>query len=456
VIAEEHDIFGDGVNVAARLEALAEPGGICVSRVVRDQVRDKLDFAFEDMGGQSVKNIARPVRAYALRSERVASPPTHRLPARRNRTIIGTAAAAALIVVCLAWWFWPADALFSRAGKSADQAAAFATPMPTAPAAVSISRPFVAPRLSIVVLPFTNLSSDTGQQYFADGITEDLTTDLSRISDMFVISRNTAFTYRNKPVDTKQIGRELGVRYVLEGSVQRSGNRMRVTAQLIDAETDSHLWTERFDRDMGDLFVLQNEITSRLANALGAELIAAEAARPTDTPDVLDYILRGRAALLKPASRDSLAEGVSLFEQALSLDPRSVEAQTRLADLLAGRVLNGMTGSAVADLARADELIERALAASPRYALAHVVKGDAMRAHNRCEEAILEYESALCIQFQLAGRIKWSGLVQALRRVDRRGDPTSGASHPPQPPRPPDRYLVRLDWDGASAPIAHR
>ena len=212
MIAEEHDIFGDGVNVAARLEALAEPGGICVSRVVRDQVRDKLDFAFEDMGGQSVKNIARPVRAYALRSERVASPPTHRLPARRNRTIIGTAAAAALIVVCLAWWFWPADALFSRAGKSADQAAAFATPMPTAPAAVSISRPFVAPRLSIVVLPFTNLSSDTGQQYFADGITEDLTTDLSRISDMFVISRNTAFTYRNKPVDTKQIGRELGVR----------------------------------------------------------------------------------------------------------------------------------------------------------------------------------------------------------------------------------------------------
>ena len=265
VIIDEGDIYGDGVNVAARLEALAEPGGICVSRVVRDQVRDKLDFAFEDMGGQSVKNIARPVRAYALRSERVASPPTHRLPARRNRTIIGTAAAAALIVVCLAWWFWPADALFSRAGKSADQAAAFATPMPTAPAAVSISRPFVAPRLSIVVLPFTNLSSDTGQQYFADGITEDLTTDLSRISDMFVISRNTAFTYRNKPVDTKQIGRELGVRYVLEGSVQRSGNRMRVTAQLIDAETDSHLWTERFDRDMGDLFVLQNEITSRLA-----------------------------------------------------------------------------------------------------------------------------------------------------------------------------------------------
>jgi adenylate cyclase len=284
--------------------------------------------------------------------------------------------------------------------------------MPTAPAAASISQPLVAPRLSIVVLPFANLSSDPDQRYFADGITEDLTTDLSRISDMFVISRNTAFTYRNKPVDTKQIGRELGVGYVLEGSVRRSGNRLRVTAQLIDAETDSHLWTERFDRDMGDLFVLQNEITSRLANALGAELVAAEVARPTDTPDVLDYILRGRAALLKPASRDSLAEAVRLFEHALSLDPRSVEAQTRLAGSLAGRVLNGMTGSAAADLARADELIDRALAASPRYALAHVVKGDAMRAQNRCEEAILEYESALASNSNLPGVLNGLGLCK--------------------------------------------
>jgi adenylate cyclase len=263
-----------------------------------------------------------------------------------------------------------------------------------------------------VVLPFANLSNDPDQQYFADGITEDLTTDLSRISGMLVISRNTAFTYRNKPVDTKQIGRELGVRYVLEGSVQRSGNRLRVSARLIDAETDTHLLTERFDRDAGDLFVLQNEITSRLANALGAELVAAEAARPTDTPDALDYILRGRAALLKPASRDSLAEAVSLFEHALSLDPRSVEAQARLAGTLAGRVLNGMTGSAAADLARADELIDRALAASPRYPLAHVGKGDAMRAQNRCEEAILEYESALASNPNLPGVLNGLGLCK--------------------------------------------
>jgi TolB-like protein len=146
--------------------------------------------------------------------------------------------------------------------------------MPMGPAVTPIAQPLVAPRLSIVVLPFANLSNDPEQQYFSDGITEDLTTDLSRLPGMFVISRNTAFTYRNKPVDTKQIGRDLGVHYALEGSVQRSGNQVRFTAQLIDAATDAHLWAERFDRDTGDLFVLQNEITSRIANTLNLELIA--------------------------------------------------------------------------------------------------------------------------------------------------------------------------------------
>ena len=156
---------------------------------------------------------------------------------------------------------------------------------------------------------------------------------------MFVISRNTAFTYRNKQIDTKQIGRELGVRYALEGSVRRSGNQLRVTAQLIDAETDAHLWAERFDRDTADLFVLQNEITSRIARALNLEIIAAEAARPTDNPDALNYILRGRAAIPKPPSRNNSVEAISLFERALALDPTSVEAQSWLADTLATRML---------------------------------------------------------------------------------------------------------------------
>src|SRR6516162_2968971 len=173
------------------------------------------------------------------------------------------------------------------------------------------------PPLSIVVLPFANLSSDPEQRYFADGITDDLTTDLSRIENAFVISRNTAFTYMDKPVDAKQIGRELGVRYVLEGSIRRSGDQIRVNAQLIDAETAAHIWAERFDRTASGLFALQDEITSRIAVALDLELVAAEAGRPTEHPDVRDYIFRGYAVGSKPPTRENYAEAIRLFECAL-------------------------------------------------------------------------------------------------------------------------------------------
>jgi adenylate cyclase len=271
------------------------------------------------------------------------------------------------------------------------------TTSPAVAAATSVAQPAIAPRLSIVVLPFANLSNDADQQYFADGITEDLTTDLSRIANMVVISRNTAFTYRNKPVDARQIGRELGVRYVLEGSVQRSGNQLRVTAQLIDAATDTHLWAERFDRDTGDLFALQNEITGRIANALGVELIAAEAAQPTENPDALDYILRGRAAWNKGPTRDNYAQAISLFERALALDPRSVDAQSSLASALANGVNTGVTDSAAADIARAEGLAGQALAASPRSLLAHWTKGQVLRWQGRCEEAIPEYETVIAL-----------------------------------------------------------
>jgi TolB-like protein len=247
------------------------------------------------------------------------------------------------------------------------------------------------------VLPFTNLSNDPEQEYFADGITEDLTTDLSRIADMVVISRNTAFTYQGKRVDTKQIGRELNVRYVLEGSVRRSGNQIRINAQLIDAETDAHLWAERFDGDMGDLFALQNEVTSRIANALRVELIIAEAARPIENPVALDCVLRGRAASEKPRSREAKAEAIEWFERALALDRRSVEAQIHLAVVLVSRPLNGISDWVAADLARADELVDLVLAASPRSALAHVVRGQVLRGQGRPEEAILAYETALAL-----------------------------------------------------------
>jgi len=232
IIVDGDDIFGDGVNVAARLEALSAPDGICISRMVRDQIRDRLAYTFEDLGERSVKNITRPVRVYAFRPEAIAD-----------------------------------------------------LPAPNVLSSPPSLQPAVAPRLSIVVVPFANLGNDPEQQYFADGITEDLTTDLSRIADMFVISRNTAFTYKDKRVDTRQIGRDLGVRYLLEGSLRRSGNQIRVNAQLIDAAIDAHLWAERFDGDMGDLLALENEVTSRIAVALNLELLGAEAARPSERPD---------------------------------------------------------------------------------------------------------------------------------------------------------------------------
>jgi adenylate cyclase len=385
VIAEGDDIFGDGVNVAARLEALAEPGGICVSDVVHNQIRGKLPYPLEDGGEQNVKNIALPVRVYALRPEAIADLPATSVPVagqRRRRSAL-PAIAVAIVAMLLAavggWWLWPT--------------------IPAITGAPSIGQPLSASRLSIVVLPFANLSNDPEQQYFADGIAEDLTTDLSRIRHSFVISRNTAFTYRNKPVDTRQIGRELGVRYVLEGSVRRAGNKVRVNAQLIDAATDAHLWAEQFDGDTGDLLALQNEITSRIAIALNVELTSREAGRPADNPDALDYILRARAAYWKPNSNsgEKFAETARLYEQALALDPHSVEAQSQLANMLAIRGGNRWSDSPAADFRRAEELVGQALAAAPRDWLAHYAKGALRRWQGRCDEAIPEHEMAAAL-----------------------------------------------------------
>jgi TolB-like protein len=279
VIADGGDIYGDGVNIVARLEALSEPGGLCISRTVHDQVLDKLPYAFDDIGEQTLRNIARPVRVYALGRAAVAvlSSVTAKAPPRATRR---------------------------RATRRRE-----------------------LPRLSIVVLPFTNLSNDPDQEYFADGITDDLTTDLSRISDNFVISRNTAFTYKGKPTDTKQIGRELGVRYVLEGSVRRTGDQVRVNARLIDTESGAHLWADRFDTDRANLAEAQSEITGRLAWALNIELLS-DASRRIErenavNPDARDLVMRGWASWYRPASLANGQEALRAFERALEIDPRS-------------------------------------------------------------------------------------------------------------------------------------
>jgi TolB-like protein/class 3 adenylate cyclase len=389
VIVEEHDIFGDGVNVAARLEALAEPGGICASRVVRDQVRDKLDYTFEDLGEQQVKNITRPVRVFALRLEPIADPPAER-----------------------------------------------------GPAAVPISTPSSPPPLSIVVLPFANLGNDPEQEYFADGITEDVTTDLSRIAGMFVISRNTAFTYKGKHIDTRRVGRELRVRYVLAGSVQRLRNGVRISAQLIDAEADAHLWAERFDRDEADLFAVQDEITRQIAIALHLRLISAENVKLPGNLDALHYVLRGRAANFKPYSRETVKERVSMFENALALDPQSAEAQSRLAEVLVERVLNGLGDAAPNDLTRAQELIAQASVAWPWSAYPHYVKGRLLRAQHRLVDATSEFEAALAFDRNLVAAawcLAWcrlyaglldevTPLIQQVIRLSPR-DPSIGARY---------------------------
>jgi TolB-like protein/Tfp pilus assembly protein PilF len=253
-----------------------------------------------------------------------------------------------------------------------------------------------APHLSIVVLPFADFSDRPDRRHFADRITDDLTTGLSRFTSMVVTSRTTAATYRNKPFDARQIGRELGVRYVLEGSVQRFPNHIRVNARLIDARTDSHLWAGQFDRDPADPFAVQDEIGKRSEVRVYHELLSWEGSRPTEHPDALEYILRGRAAQI-PFDRDNYAEAIGFFDQALAVDPHSAEAQGWLADALARRALDEMTDAAAADISRATGLATQAVAASPRSAFSHSAQGQVLCAQNRYKDAIPAFETARAI-----------------------------------------------------------
>jgi TolB-like protein/class 3 adenylate cyclase len=298
ILIEGDDILGDGVNIAARLEGIAEPGGICISSSAYEQVRGKVPVEFADLGEQILKNIARPIRAYAV-------------------------------------------------GLSANHIDRLVQPTSS------------APHLSLVVLPFANIGGDPEQEYFVDGVTESLTTDLSRINGAFVIARNTAFTFKGKAVDVRKLGRELNVRYVLEGSVQRGDNRLRVNVQLIDAETSNHLWAERFDKPIADLFEMQDEIVSRLANALDAELIAAEARRAecSPRPDAMDLVFQGSSWFNKGLTPNSLARARSFFEKALVLDPENIEAMVGLARVDTSLGASFMTDDYSARLAAAETTI---------------------------------------------------------------------------------------------------
>ena len=305
VIVEGKDIYGDGVNIAARLEGLAEPGGICVSRTVRNQVRDKLPYAFEDMGEQSVKNIARPLRVYRVHLD--------------------------------------------RAGATTAEPTRPALPLPNKP--------------SIAVLPFQNMSGDAEQEYFADGIVEDLITALSHVKWLFVIARNSSFVYKGKVADVKQVARELGVRYVLEGSVRRGGNRVRITGQLIEAATGSHIWADRFDGALADVFDLQDQVTASVVGAIEPKLRTAEIERaqrkPTDSLDAYDLYLRALPHFhaLTFAGSD---EALRLLRRAFELDPTYALAAALAARCYAYRGAQGWA----ADLnEEADEAVRLAHAA---------------------------------------------------------------------------------------------
>ena len=342
------DLMGDGVNVAARLEGLAEPGGVCVSEDAWRQVRDRLKEGFVDLGEKALKNIARPMRVYALSPG--SAPEAH------------------------------------------------------APSAAPVNKPG-PPRLSLVVLPFANIGGDPEQEHFVDGVTESLTTDLSRIRGAVVIGRNTAFTYKGKAVDLKQIGRELNIRYILEGSVQRGGNRMRVNVQLIDAESGNHLWAERFDKPLTDLFDMQDEIVARLASALNAQLVTAEARRAEQapSPDFMDHYFQGLAWLNKGRTPENVRQARGFFDRALCVDPDNVDALigSAWANLVEGIHLFVTNPPAVFEAA--DAKLTRALSLVPDHALGHGILGFIEILTKRTVEGIAESEHALALDRNLVG-----------------------------------------------------
>src|ERR1700734_134153 len=304
VLIEDDDILGDGVNIAARIEALCEPGGVLISGAAYEHTRGRIDADFVDLGEKALKNIERPIRVYSLQVgvPAQAKPATEPEPLEKPPRLKPHSAFLPLIAGIVALIVVVGGAWYFLAGNR------------TAPVAATAPAPTEAARLSIVVLPFANLSGDPAQDYFADGITENLTPDLARIRDSFVIARNTAFTFKGKAIDAKEIGKELGVRYVLEGSVQRDQNRVRVNAQLIDAETGGHLWAERFDKPLADLFDLQDELVASLASQLGAELITSEARRAerTPNPDSMDLYFQGMAWFTKGGNPADIARATSL------------------------------------------------------------------------------------------------------------------------------------------------
>lgn len=339
VIADANDVFGDGVNVAARLQGMAEPGGICISETVFQHVYRHMSFTFDDLGKQRFKNIAGVLQVYKLRSNQLAYQGGKR-----------------------------------RSGAAAHQA-------------------------SIVVLPFTNMSGDPGQDYFSDGISEDIITDLSKISALFVVSRNTAFSFKGQHVEIEQVANRLGVQYVLEGSVRKSGDRVRITAQLIDGRTNGHVWAERYDRSIEDIFELQDDISRKIVEALRVRILPQEfetiSQRPTGDPEAYRYYLMGRGFFHRGHTKRYLTIARRMFAKALEIDPAYAQAHAGIADCNSHLLDAGDATIAVGDIL---EQSEQALAIKPDLAEAHASKGLALYTAGRYDEADDSFKRSLALK----------------------------------------------------------
>jgi TolB-like protein/Tfp pilus assembly protein PilF len=363
IISDNNDIYGDGVNVAARLEALAEPGGIMVSRNVYDQVRDKLSFGFEDMGEQTVKNIARPIGVFHVSLVESAAP----------TSIVGAAVAATAEVS-------------------------------------NANRP------SIAVLPFTNMSGDSEQEYFADGISEDIITGLSKLRWFFVIARNSSFIYKGNAVDIKRVARELGVRYVLEGSVRKGGNNLRITAQLIDAATNNHIWADHYDGVLADIFTLQDEITKKVVAAIEPKLLEAEGVRSqvrsSEDLGAWDLVMKANSHLWRQTKTDSEA-AIAILKKAAERYPDYAPAYSMLALALLFRTVPGET-SRSRDIKDAAALALRAAELDDTDPWAHLALGYADFLMRRTDQAVEEFQRALEINPNFAAAYGYLGHAFAL------------------------------------------
>jgi adenylate cyclase len=375
------DLMGDGVNIAARLEGVASPGAICLSEQAYWQVKGRLDLKVTDLGATQLKNIAEPIHVYSLEVGQPAQAkpvPSATTPdqakavaskLRLGSTPLAAAIAAFVLLAAAGGWYMLGDRLM---------------------------KPTRAAHLSVVVLPFTNLSGDPAQDYFADGVTENLTTALSRIRNSFVIARNTAFTFKGKNLDAKEIGKELGVRYLLEGSVQRDQNRVRVNAQLIDAESGAHLWADQFEEDMADLFKLQDHVVARLASGLGWALRNAEAEKGAHSknPDAMDLTMRGldllprRTGQPRDEFRKAVIEARGLFDRALQIDPNDPDALAGLARTYFDDYLYGLGEPGTDYDAKVLVPVNRALAIDRDNVRAYWVKANYLATSRRPDEAI--------------------------------------------------------------------